>query len=166
MSRSYGFASGVLLACLAAALMLGLASLGIANNRKDEGLAAVWLANAVIIALLLRHRREQWPALLWGALAGNFAAGLLAGDGPALSLALGFCSLTEILLVTSLFAPQFGPRALVPAVAARRARRPARLSRAGCGPRPPRRFGLRRAARCDALGRPRALRRRPRGASA
>jgi PAS domain S-box-containing protein len=116
MSRSSRFVSGALLVCLASALMFGLASLGLVLDRKDEGLAAVWLANAVIIALLLRQPRARWFLLAAGTLAGNVAAGLGAGDPLALSLALSLCNLAEILLVAGLFV-RHGPHQALDSVA-------------------------------------------------
>ena len=88
---------------LAAVTMFGLASAGIELTREGERLASVWLANAAIIALLLRTERQHWTPLFGASFLANTAAGLVAGDTSALAIALAACNLAEIALVACLF---------------------------------------------------------------
>lgn len=68
----------------------GLAALAIATTRFDGGLAFIWLANAFLIAVLLRHRRRHWLRLVaWCVPASALATGLFgAGWGLAPFLAI------------------------------------------------------------------------------
>lgn len=92
---------------LAALIMFVLALAGIELTREGGRLASVWLANAAIIALLLRTERGRWSAILAATLLGNAAAGMVAGDMPALAVALAACNLAEIALVAGLFARRY-----------------------------------------------------------
>jgi len=64
--------------------------------REQGRIAPIWLANAWVVAALLRSPTRHWPLLaVFGAL-GDMAANLLAGDAPGLGLGLAACNLLEI----------------------------------------------------------------------
>jgi PAS domain S-box-containing protein len=87
--------------------MFLLALAGIELTREGGRLASVWLANAAIIALLLRTERTLWGAIFAASLAGNIVASLLAGDSFWVAIALSACNLAEIGLVACLFARRY-----------------------------------------------------------
>ncbi|NJC04782.1 PAS domain S-box-containing protein [Sphingomonas kaistensis] len=88
-------------------LMFALALAGIELTREGGRIASVWVANAAIIAILLRTARPRWPLLLLASFAGNVAAGLVSGDRSVLVVALAACNLAEIAIVCLLFARRF-----------------------------------------------------------
>jgi signal transduction histidine kinase/CheY-like chemotaxis protein len=65
--------------------------------RVQGRIAPIWLANAWIVAALLRTRTARWPLLAGFALAGDIAANLLASDSLLLAGGLGLCNLLECL---------------------------------------------------------------------
>jgi signal transduction histidine kinase/ActR/RegA family two-component response regulator len=66
---------------------------------RDQGrIAPIWLANAWIVATLLRSRMARWPLFAGFALAGDVAANLMAGDAPLIVFGLGACNLLECLV--------------------------------------------------------------------
>src|SRR5258706_10401276 len=66
---------------------------------RDQGrIAPIWLANAWIVATLLRSRVARWPLFVGFALAGDIAANLMAGDPPLVGFGLGACNLAECLV--------------------------------------------------------------------
>ncbi len=62
-------------------------------------IAAIWIANPIALAFLLRHRRGAWPKLLVAACLGNIVAGLLVGDSPFKAASFSAYNAIEILLV-------------------------------------------------------------------
>ncbi|WP_066477756.1 MULTISPECIES: PAS domain S-box protein [unclassified Sphingomonas] len=78
-----------------------LAYLGVALTRDSSRIAAVWLPNAVLVALLLRRDR---PDLLLNttAFAANVLANLLAGDMLSRAIGLSAVNTIEIMSVTIL----------------------------------------------------------------
>jgi len=104
---------------VSAVLMFVLAWVGIEGASLGGRVAVLWLANAAIIALLLRRPRSTWLLLGTAALLGNVAAALLTGDTLPLALALSACNLVEILLVAHLLErrfPQAGSMVTLPAI--------------------------------------------------
>ncbi|UUR07225.1 ATP-binding protein [Sphingomonas glaciei] len=95
------------LPALSLVLMFGFALAGIELTREDGRLASVWMANAVVIALLFRCDQKRWPGMIAAALAGNIAAALIAGDNSALAVALAACNVVEIAIVITLFARRY-----------------------------------------------------------
>ena len=100
--------TGLLLA--PAVTVFALALLGFEFGRRDDGVAAVWFANGVLIAWLLRRPRSEWRLLLAAALAGNTGAGLAWGDPVGPAAALAACNAAEVLLVAWLFSRAFARR--------------------------------------------------------
>lgn len=90
---------------IGALLALALAAASLASlwlTRVESGVAAVWLANGLLVAVLLSRPRRDWPALLaWG-----FPALLLPRlwieDSIALDLTLSLINLGEAVLVAAL----------------------------------------------------------------
>jgi integral membrane sensor domain MASE1 len=77
--------------------------LGIALTRQSGRVAAIWLANAVVVLALLGSPRRRWPVLLLCGLAGNLAADRVLGDGSWMAFALSLCNTVEIVLAGWLF---------------------------------------------------------------
>jgi signal transduction histidine kinase/ActR/RegA family two-component response regulator len=90
--RSYAMAAG---AALGFALMLALAWPALELTRGSGRIAALWPANAVILAFTLGRRPTLWPAILAGGWIGNVASSLLVGDGTHTAMALALCNTLE-----------------------------------------------------------------------
>jgi PAS domain S-box-containing protein len=88
------FSAKVVAAGLAMAV---LAWVCIEVTRGSGRVAAVWPANAVILAALVTSRPRDWPAFLLACLVGNVAANLLVGDSLAIAAGLSLCNGFEIL---------------------------------------------------------------------
>ena len=71
----------------------------LALTRVEGGVAAMWIANGLVVAACLVAPRGQWPRLLVLATAGMIAVRLGHGDGWAPSLALTAVNLVEIATV-------------------------------------------------------------------
>ena len=74
------------------------AVVGIALTRESGRVASIWLANAMVVTVLLRSKTRYWPALLLSGFAANVAANLVMGDPVPRALALGVCNSVEIVL--------------------------------------------------------------------
>ena len=59
--------------------------------------AAIWPANAVILACLLRAPMSRWPAFLISGLLGNMLGDMLSGDGLLTAATLSLCNSAEII---------------------------------------------------------------------
>ena len=89
---------------LSIALLVGLlfgvlAHAGIALTREHSRLAALWLPNAVLVAILLRMRSGREPACLAAAFLGNVIANVIAGDGVGQAIGLSLCNSLEVGLI-------------------------------------------------------------------
>ncbi len=85
----------------AAALGLVVALLAYVCMELPRGLkqiAPIWLANGVVLAVLLWTDRGRWPLLIAFAAAGNIAASLHAGGHLPVVLGLSFANVVEYLL--------------------------------------------------------------------
>jgi PAS domain S-box-containing protein len=71
---------------------------GIALTQHTGRVASIWLANAMVLLVMLRRPGRTWPLWLGCGLAGNLAADLVRGDASGTALALTGCNLVEILL--------------------------------------------------------------------
>lgn len=99
---------------LAVAAGLGLAFfalawLGILMTREFGRIAAVWLANGIAVAVVLRSPRASLPWLLGAVGLGNLAANLAIGDPLDRALLLTAANLVEIGIVVALVRPAFHP---------------------------------------------------------
>ncbi|PCD04099.1 hypothetical protein COC42_07290 [Sphingomonas spermidinifaciens] len=91
--------AGPVAAMLGVALVFGaLAYFGVAMTRDQSRIAAVWLPNAVLVAILLR-RPQPDLLLVAAAFVANVVSNLLAGDPVLRALALSGVNSVEILLI-------------------------------------------------------------------
>jgi PAS domain S-box-containing protein len=86
-------------------LMIGvlvgaLALAGVMLTREHGRIAALWLPNAVLTAILLRRRHGSDHGYILAGLAGNIIANLIAGDTLDRAAGLSICNSLEMLLVT------------------------------------------------------------------
>lgn len=61
--------------------------------------AAIWFANAILLASLLKHARRDWPEMLGVALLAYFSANMLVHDKALTGLGLSLANITEVLIV-------------------------------------------------------------------
>ncbi|KQV56579.1 MULTISPECIES: ATP-binding protein [unclassified Caulobacter] len=90
------------LGALAAALGLGLAVFALAYvcielPRRFGHNAPIWLANALVLTVLLRTEARRWPLLVAGAAAGTFLASLYLKSRLGLAAGLMVANVTEYL---------------------------------------------------------------------
>src|SRR5438105_2528549 len=64
--------------------------------REQGHIAPIWLANAWVVAALLRSPTRRWPLLIGFAALGDLTANLLSNDGPGIALGLALCNQLEI----------------------------------------------------------------------
>jgi len=84
---------------LLVALVFGaLALLGIWLTRGDGRIAALWLPNGLLTAVLLRRGVQRQGFILSGALLANIIANLLSGDGIFRACGLSLCNSLEVIL--------------------------------------------------------------------
>ena len=95
------------LAAGVAAFALGWLSIQVATGAGSA--AAIWPANGVILAALVRRRPERWPPFLATGVIGCFAAGLSAGDSLGVAGGLALCNGFEILACAVLLRAWTGP---------------------------------------------------------
>ncbi|MEI6669044.1 MAG: PAS domain S-box protein [Acidobacteriota bacterium] len=90
---------GALYTMLAIATGVCLAAVvGIALTRESGRIASVWMANGIVVTVLLKTPRASWPAWMAAGLAGNLAADLLVGDSSWTAMALSLCNSVEIVV--------------------------------------------------------------------
>ena len=75
-----------------------LAWAALSFTRGQSGIAAVWLPNGLIIALILRERRAAWPLTL-ATLAGITLGCFLGGRSPAAAAMLGVANAADVVIV-------------------------------------------------------------------
>jgi PAS domain S-box-containing protein len=69
-----------------------------ALSLAHEGrVAAIWPANAIILARLVRMSPRRWAAYLLAGLIGNICGDMLTGDAPLGAAVLSFCNSLEII---------------------------------------------------------------------
>nr|WP_272914667.1 ATP-binding protein [Aurantiacibacter rhizosphaerae] len=84
----------------ATALVFGvLAYFSVMLTRDETRIAAVWIPNAVLVALIIRQREGHWPAMLIGAVIGNFSANILGGDETLRAASLALANVIEVMVV-------------------------------------------------------------------
>ena len=101
---------GVLFALIGATGFGFFAYLGVTLTRDETRIAAVWVPNAILVALLVRRDKRWWPTVLLAAFAGNITSNLLVGDGVLRSVGLALANSIEILVILLLLARLGAPR--------------------------------------------------------
>jgi len=82
------------------ALMTGLACwLGVMLTREAGRVASIWLANGLLVGVLLSVPTRRWTRFLIAGLAGNVASNLLSGDSALFAAGLALCNSLEIAVV-------------------------------------------------------------------
>lgn len=105
-TRHYSaIAQRLLTALLLASAVFATAWAGVLLTRYGDRIATVWLANAVVLAVLLRSPRRRWGELLASACIGNVSANVLNGDTPLQAAALTALNLFEAGATAFLLAP-------------------------------------------------------------
>ncbi|MFN4177601.1 ATP-binding protein [Phenylobacterium sp.] len=87
---------------LLAATVAALAYFGLAVPRDEGRVAMIWLANAPVLACLLRTPMNRWWICLSAGFAGNVAADLLTSDTLVTSVALSLCNALETALAAAI----------------------------------------------------------------
>jgi len=82
-----------------AALVFATALAGIELTACTGRIAAIWIANAILLSYLLKHPRADWAKLFAAAFAANLLADLAAGDGLLTGCILSLSNPVEILIV-------------------------------------------------------------------
>lgn len=97
---------GLALALLVSFFVFVTAWAGIELTRGTGRIAAIWLANAVLLAALLKRPRREWAPLVSLGYFANVLANVCTGDGLVSATLLSSCNSVEVLiagfLVTSL----------------------------------------------------------------
>ena len=99
----------IAVAGLVALTMFALAWAGIELSRETDRIAAVWLGNGAVLAILLRRPRQEWLVLLVAAASADVAAGVINGDAWLFAAPLAAANLIEIAIVAYLMVDRFGP---------------------------------------------------------
>ena len=94
---------------LLAFAIFALAWTGIALTRGNDRIAAVWLANGVALAIILRHPKAHLGALVASAWLANLSANILSGDSWWFASVLSFANAAEIVVAASLVSRVFKP---------------------------------------------------------
>ncbi|MDE4914568.1 PAS domain S-box protein [Methylobacterium sp. 092160098-2] len=80
---------------------------GIVSHHAGR-VACIWLANPVVLSVLLRSPASRWPRWIGALVLGNFCADLTAGDDPALAAGLTAANTVEVLLGAGILGSIFG----------------------------------------------------------
>jgi diguanylate cyclase (GGDEF)-like protein/PAS domain S-box-containing protein len=82
---------------LTAVLVFATSWACIVLTAETDRVATIWLANGLLLGILLTTARSrQWAALLAAGFAGNVAANLVAGDGVEAAFGLSICNSLEV----------------------------------------------------------------------
>jgi signal transduction histidine kinase len=85
--------------CVIAALEFAASWAGMALANETGGAAAIWVANAILLAFVLNYPRRQWATVLATSWIANVAAGVALGHDFGVSVALTACNVIEVLAV-------------------------------------------------------------------
>ena len=83
---------------VAAVVVFSTAWAGIEMTSQFGRVAAIWVANAILLAVLLRSPADHWAGYVSDGFAGNIIADLTTGDHLPTALALSLCNTVEILI--------------------------------------------------------------------
>jgi len=92
----------LILALALCAVVAATAYICIVFPRDHGRIAPIWLANAWVVAALLRSPTRNWPLLVAFATIGDMAANLWAGDHTGMALGLAACNQLEIIACAGL----------------------------------------------------------------
>ena len=95
-TRGRAWANEFMLIVLGAAAFGALAWLSVEITRVEGRVAAVWIPNALALAVLLRFRVRHLWAVFPALFAANSLANLAGGDGAVMATGLAFANLIEI----------------------------------------------------------------------
>ncbi|MGV8834255.1 MAG: diguanylate cyclase [Devosia sp.] len=98
-SRRRGTLVGALIVSLS---ILVTAWAGIELTRGTGRIAVIWLANAVMLAAVLKRPRSEWPILLAMGYGANVLANLVTGDDVVTAALLSMCNSIEVVLSVTL----------------------------------------------------------------
>lgn len=97
----------------AAVLHCALSALTMLFGSKGNGIATVWPANAVLVAMLLAQVQPRWGAVLAGGFIGNMGIGVATGVPALASLAYGVTNMGEVGLAALLLRRLLGDHAML-----------------------------------------------------
>jgi|SRR5580658_10278242 PAS domain S-box-containing protein len=90
--------------------MVGLAAWGGMTLTRTSGqIYTIWVANGLVLAVLLKAHRRHWPAYLACGLLATISANLLMGNRLIIATGLPLCDTIEILVAASVLC-KFCPR--------------------------------------------------------
>lgn len=92
------FAEPLLVALLVGLAVYAAAIGGIELTRGTGRIAAIWIANAVMLAAIFKRRTDEWPLILSVSYVANVLANVQAGDALHTSLVLALCNLVEVVI--------------------------------------------------------------------
>lgn len=78
-----------------AVVVCATAYLSLMLIRLCAQISTVWLANAIVLAVLIRRSPRDWPTWLLGAFVDNLASNLLVGDRVRPAIGLSLCNSAE-----------------------------------------------------------------------
>jgi len=88
---------------LLVALIAFAANIGAMELARGAGhVSPIWLSNAIILGCLLSSRLREWPWYIGAGVLANFAACMLSGDWPAVSLGFTAVNTAEAVLAAFL----------------------------------------------------------------
>ena len=68
-------------------------------GRQDSAMASIWVANAIVLASLLKNSRRAWPEILGVAFVSYFSADLAVGNSVMASTCIALANIVEVLAV-------------------------------------------------------------------
>src|SRR5215469_4757216 len=85
--------------CLIAAVMFVASYVGILFIDQDNGVAPIWIANAILIYFILRNPAADTFRVTAVGITARFCAGLVIGSAPITAFVYSLCNLVEVLIV-------------------------------------------------------------------
>ena len=95
-------ASAPLIAVLLALTVFVTGKVGIDLSRLSDNIAAIWFANAILLAVLLVRSPREWWCHVGAAGTGYLALNLLSGTGVPLAVGFTLCNLSEVVIAAGL----------------------------------------------------------------
>ncbi|HEY9219312.1 MAG TPA: PAS domain S-box protein [Phenylobacterium sp.] len=81
--------------------------------RAQGAVTAIWLPNAVLLAVLAQSRRSQWSAFAVAGLIGQLLANLADGNPALMSAVLALCNCGEVVVCAALMRKLLGSRPIM-----------------------------------------------------